>query len=144
MTEQEIGAIVNKLADEARVLGEANPEDKSEIFRQLGLKLTYRPGAKIVEASINPDQVGFFESVRGGLHLKAHGCSARSFRWSMVACDECGRSGHQGSKVLAVVGVAAVAAAISYGNSAATTRSVVLMTRTRSPRGVFRELLLAS
>jgi site-specific DNA recombinase len=65
MTEQEIKAVVDKLADVARVLSTANPDDKSEIFRQLGLRLTYQPGRRIVEARIEPAPRGFFESVRG-------------------------------------------------------------------------------
>jgi site-specific DNA recombinase len=66
MTEQEIRSIVDKLADVTRALSTADPDDKSEIFRQLGLKLTYHPGRKIVEAKIEPTPLGFFESVRGG------------------------------------------------------------------------------
>jgi len=66
MTEQEIKAVVDKLADIARVLSQADPNDKSEIFRQLGLKLTYHPGRRIVEAKIELAPHGFFESVRGG------------------------------------------------------------------------------
>jgi site-specific DNA recombinase len=66
MTEQEIRAVVDKLADIARVLSNADPNDKSEIFRQLGLRLTYHPGRRIVEAKIEPAPHGFFESVRGG------------------------------------------------------------------------------
>jgi hypothetical protein len=65
MTEQEIRAVVDKLADIARILSEADPNDKSEIFRKLGLKLTYHPGRRIVEAKIEPAPLGFFESVRG-------------------------------------------------------------------------------
>jgi hypothetical protein len=37
MSEAEIKAIVNRLANLARVLADADPNDKSEIFRQLGL-----------------------------------------------------------------------------------------------------------
>jgi hypothetical protein len=66
MTEQEIRSIVDNLAEIAHVLADADPNDKSEIFRQLGLKLTYHPGRRIVKASIEPAQYGFFESVRGG------------------------------------------------------------------------------
>jgi site-specific DNA recombinase len=65
MTEAEIKSVVDKLVDVARVLSTANAEDKSEIFRQLGLKLTYHPGRRIVEAKIEPAPHGFFESVRG-------------------------------------------------------------------------------
>jgi hypothetical protein len=44
MTEAEIRAIVDKLADIAAVLHDADPEDKGEIFRQLGLKLDVDQG----------------------------------------------------------------------------------------------------
>ena len=66
MSEAEIRAIVDRLADLVRVLAGADPDDKSEIFRQLGLKLTYHPGRQIVEAQVTPAECGFFESVRGG------------------------------------------------------------------------------
>jgi len=65
MSEAEIKAIVDKLADIARVLHEADPADKAEIFRQLCLKLTYHPGQRLIQATIEPAQYGFFESVRG-------------------------------------------------------------------------------
>ena len=61
----EIKAIVDRLADLARVLADADPNDKSEIFRQLGLRLTYHPGRGLVEAQVMPAKCGFFESVRG-------------------------------------------------------------------------------
>lgn len=66
MSDAEIKAIVERLADLARVLADADPNDKSEIFRQLGLRLTYHPGRGIVEAQVRPAECGFFESVRGG------------------------------------------------------------------------------
>ena len=66
MTEAEIRSIVERLADIARVLSGADPDDKSEIFRQLGLKLTYYPGRRLVEAQVKPIEYGFFDSVRGG------------------------------------------------------------------------------
>ena len=67
MTEAEIKAIVDKLADIAGVLRDADPEDKGEIFRQLGLKLTYYPGRRLVQAKIEPVQYGVFDSVRGAI-----------------------------------------------------------------------------
>jgi hypothetical protein len=66
MTEAEIRAIVDKLADIVRVLHDADPDDKAEIFRQLGLKLTYHPGRRLVEAKIEAPQHWYFDSVRGG------------------------------------------------------------------------------
>ena len=66
MNEAEIEAIVDRLADLVSVLADADPNDKSEIFRQLGLKLTYHPGRGLVKAQVMPAECGFFESVRGG------------------------------------------------------------------------------
>lgn len=54
MTEAEIKAIVDRLADLARVLADADPNDKSEIFCQLGLRLTYHPGRRLVKAQVMP------------------------------------------------------------------------------------------
>ena len=66
MTEAEIRAIIDRLGSIAEILSEADPHDKAEIFRQLGLKLMYHPGRSIIEATVQPAQCGFFESVRGG------------------------------------------------------------------------------
>jgi len=38
-------------ANVARALADADADDKSEIFRRLGLKLTYHPGRRLVEES---------------------------------------------------------------------------------------------
>ena len=68
MSEAEIKAIVDKLADIARVLHDADPDDKAEIFRQLGLKLTYHPGRQLVEAKIKRRcSLGFSKVSEGGL-----------------------------------------------------------------------------
>jgi site-specific DNA recombinase len=66
MSEEEIKAIVDRLGDLVLVLAGADSSDKSEIFRQLGLKLTYHPGREIVEAQVQPAGCGFFDGVRGG------------------------------------------------------------------------------
>jgi DNA invertase Pin-like site-specific DNA recombinase len=66
MTEQEIKDIVEKLANIGRVLTDADPDDKAEIFRKLGLRLTYHPGSLLVKAQIEAPQYWYFESVRGG------------------------------------------------------------------------------
>ena len=50
MTPAEIEAIVDKFADIARVLVHADPDDKADIFRQLGLRLTYHPGKRLMKA----------------------------------------------------------------------------------------------
>jgi site-specific DNA recombinase len=62
MTEQEIRSIVDKFADIARVLIDADPDDKAEIFRQLGLRLTYHPGRQLVQAQIEAPGHWYFES----------------------------------------------------------------------------------
>jgi hypothetical protein len=89
MTDEEIKAVVDKLADVARVLSTADANDKSEIFRQLGLRLTYQPGRRLVEARISPAPHGFFESVRGArptnLAYRTHaGQGVRAWRCSMI------------------------------------------------------------
>jgi site-specific DNA recombinase len=65
MTEQEIKSIVEKFADIARVLIDADPDDKADILRQLGLRLTYHPGRQLVKAQIEAPQHWYSESVRG-------------------------------------------------------------------------------
>ncbi|MGH3170680.1 MAG: hypothetical protein ACRDN0_33010 [Trebonia sp.] len=65
MTEAEIEVIVGKLADIARVLAEADPADKAEIFRQMGLKLTYQPGRQVVEAEVRMPDHWQIDGVRG-------------------------------------------------------------------------------
>lgn len=66
MTEADIKAIADRLSDIARVLAEADPDDKAEIFRHLGLKLTYKPGERIVRAKIQPASHWQIDGVRGG------------------------------------------------------------------------------
>jgi site-specific DNA recombinase len=65
MSEAEIKALVEKFAEIATVLQDADPDDKAEIFRQLGLKLTYHPGRRLVEAEIKAPAHWYSESVRG-------------------------------------------------------------------------------
>jgi site-specific DNA recombinase len=65
MSEAEIKAVADKLADVARVLRAADPDDKAEIFRQLGLRLTYHPGRQLVQAQIEIPHWQI-DGVRGG------------------------------------------------------------------------------
>jgi hypothetical protein len=65
MSEAEIQAIVEKLADIALVLQNADPDDKAEIFRQLALKVTHHPGRQLVEAQIEVPQHWQIDSVPG-------------------------------------------------------------------------------
>lgn len=66
MSEAEIKAIVDQLADIARVIANADPDDKAEVFRQLGLQLTYQPSRQVVEAEIRIPDHWQIDGVRGG------------------------------------------------------------------------------
>jgi hypothetical protein len=65
MTEQEIRAVFDKLADVVCVLSEAAPNGKPEISCQLDLKLTYQPGEKNRGSEDRTCFPWFSESVRG-------------------------------------------------------------------------------
>jgi len=76
MSRDEIAAIVTALGDLAHVVSTAEPADKSEIYAQLGLALTYQPGERLVEATIRPGQTmrkGFVSE--GGLEHIFEGIS---------------------------------------------------------------------
>ena len=68
MTREQIASIVTALGDILAVLRDADPADKAEIYSQLGLRLTYQPGQRIVRAEAHLDQTPHwdFDSVRGG------------------------------------------------------------------------------
>ena len=67
MTREQIASIVTALGDILAVLRDADPADKAEIYSQLGLRLTYQPGQRIVRAEAHLDQTPHwdFDSVRG-------------------------------------------------------------------------------
>jgi hypothetical protein len=50
MTKEDIKAIVDRFASLAAVIRDADPADKAEIYRGLGLVLTYQPNAQLVRA----------------------------------------------------------------------------------------------
>ena len=54
LTAEEITRIVSSLRDLISVLANADPADKAEIYGQLGLALTYRPGEQKVSAEAKP------------------------------------------------------------------------------------------
>ncbi|MEU1734578.1 hypothetical protein [Streptosporangium sp. NPDC020145] len=41
-------------AETRRVLSETDPNDKAEVHAQIGLRLTYQPQKKLVEARVQP------------------------------------------------------------------------------------------
>jgi site-specific DNA recombinase len=50
LTKEEIQVLINAITDVITVLRDADPQDKAALYGQLGLKLTYNPGAKTVTA----------------------------------------------------------------------------------------------
>ena len=54
MTRDEITSLVKALGDVMRVIKDADPADKAEIYSQLGLTLTYHPDEKRVVAEARP------------------------------------------------------------------------------------------
>ncbi|WP_406045720.1 hypothetical protein OG799_15335 [Micromonospora sp. NBC_00898] len=53
MHREEINHLVQALDDIAAVLRDADPADKAEVHRQLGLRLTYQPGTQTVRAAVD-------------------------------------------------------------------------------------------
>ena len=68
MSEEEIEAMISRLGGLAVTLHDADPDDKSEVYQQLGLRLTYQPGRQVVGGAISLEAPGhwFFDGVRGG------------------------------------------------------------------------------
>lgn len=54
MTADEINTLVEGIASFATILRQADPADKAEIYRQLGIKLTYKPGLRLIQAEASP------------------------------------------------------------------------------------------
>ncbi len=54
MTREEISTVLAELGDLACVVVQAEAADKSKLYRELGLKLTYRPQKQTVEATVTP------------------------------------------------------------------------------------------
>ena len=50
MSKEEINAIVTAITDMMSVLRAADPADKTEVYARLGLRLTYHPGPRTVNA----------------------------------------------------------------------------------------------
>jgi hypothetical protein len=70
LTAAQIEQMVTELGDMAATLRDADPDDKSELYQQLGLKLTYHPGRQLVRGAVDLGAAGhwFFDSVRGLEH----------------------------------------------------------------------------
>ncbi|MFL6072451.1 MAG: recombinase family protein [Mycobacteriales bacterium] len=57
MSAEEIGQLVQALGDIVRVLADADPGDKAEVYSRLGLRLTYKPGSQEVIAEARPGAI---------------------------------------------------------------------------------------
>ncbi|MGR6320810.1 recombinase family protein [Micromonospora soli] len=67
MSRAEIRDLVTALGDIAAALRDADPADKAEVYRQLGLRLTYQPETQTVRASVDLSaHRGVMVCVRGG------------------------------------------------------------------------------
>jgi site-specific DNA recombinase len=54
MSRDHLAALINGLGNLLDVLGNAAPEDKAEVYRRLGLRLTYDPARRVVIAESDP------------------------------------------------------------------------------------------
>ncbi|MBB4934742.1 hypothetical protein F4561_005636 [Lipingzhangella halophila] len=74
LDEATIARMVHELGDIVRVLNEADPNDKAELYQQLGLKLTYEPDEQEVEAEValSPQLIGNSKVSEGGLEPSPH------------------------------------------------------------------------
>jgi site-specific DNA recombinase len=62
--------MVAALGDVRAVLADADPREKGDVYRRLGLRLTYRPGDRTVraETSLDPHSWGYGSCPRGDLN----------------------------------------------------------------------------
>jgi hypothetical protein len=73
MTRDEVTSLVKALGDVMRVLKDADPADKAEIYGQLGLMLTYHPNEKRVVAEARPASMYLTACPRGDCTKKPTG-----------------------------------------------------------------------
>jgi hypothetical protein len=55
LTRDDIAAIVAALGDPEGIICDADPADKAELYTNLGLRMTYRPQKRLVEATVTPN-----------------------------------------------------------------------------------------
>lgn len=66
MSREQIRSLVETISSVRDVLARAEPSDKAGAYKQLGLRLTYQPGPRIVRAEATSNSVGARVCVRGG------------------------------------------------------------------------------
>jgi site-specific DNA recombinase len=70
------------------VLVDADPADKAEVYRQLGLRLTYQPGKRAVrvETCLDPHSWGYGSCPRGDSStVSSHPCAGCVFMRQTIA-----------------------------------------------------------
>jgi site-specific DNA recombinase len=55
MAREEIDAMVTAIEDHVQVLAQADPNDKAQVYAEIGLRLTYYPEKQLVEAQLQLD-----------------------------------------------------------------------------------------
>ena len=70
MSPEEINTVVEALSGMTHILRSADPIDKTDIYRQLGLTLTYEPGLRMIKAEADPDRSCTKVCPRGDLNLE--------------------------------------------------------------------------
>lgn len=68
MTREEIRSLVDSLGGLLSVLRRADPADKHQVYRELGLKLTYNDNTRMVIAEAIPSVC--VKNVSGGGHIR--------------------------------------------------------------------------
>ena len=82
------------LSDLVRIIRDADPADKAELYAQLGLTMTYRPQKRLVEATVTPSPTcakDLFVS-EGGLEPSSRGFFPRVVK-SPAACSSAAKTG---------------------------------------------------
>ena len=79
MSRKEITSLVTALVDLMQVLRDADPADKTEVYSQLGLTLTYHPEDKRVIAEARQETIMYVGKCPRG-DLNPHGGAASPIR----------------------------------------------------------------
>jgi hypothetical protein len=82
MSKEEIRSLVEALGNIRTVLTDAEPVDKAEVYRQLGLPLTYQPAQRLVRAEthLDPHSWGYGLCPRGD-STTTHTSSTSTSSW---------------------------------------------------------------
>jgi hypothetical protein len=64
LTRDQVRTLVQQIGELTAALAEAEPADRAEVYRQLGLKLTYNPEQQKVRVQAQPDADSRGEMVR--------------------------------------------------------------------------------